>query len=138
MPFRTEKFVTRPMVRAAPATLFVFGDNMKGRGYGGQAAAMRGEPNAVGIPTKWIPSNTEYAFFIDSDFPAVRGLIEERFQQLADHLASGGDVVWPEDGVGTGLARLKARAPRVFNLIEARRAALEKHNERRQHQGAAG
>lgn len=29
--------------------LYVFGDNMVRRGFGGQAREMRGEPNAVGI-----------------------------------------------------------------------------------------
>jgi hypothetical protein len=127
MPFRTEKFITRRMLRANPETLFAFGDNMKARGFGGQAAEMRGEPNAVGIPTKWVPSNTENSFFCDGDFPAVRGLIEERLQCLKDHLKTGGDVVWPEDGIGTGLAQLMTRAPRVFTLINAWRISLEQH-----------
>ncbi|KKL05458.1 hypothetical protein LCGC14_2605850, partial [marine sediment metagenome] len=48
--------ITRQMLRDEPDTLFVFGDNMQRRGLGGQAFAMRGEPNAVGIPTKIFPS----------------------------------------------------------------------------------
>jgi hypothetical protein len=125
MTFRTQKFITRNDLRRAPETLFVFGDNMKERGAGGQARFMRGEPNAVGIPTKWTPSHTENAFFVDGDFPAVRGLIEARFAILRKHLAAGGDVVWPQDGVGTGLAELPTRAPRIFNLIDTLRAFLE-------------
>src|SRR5437879_2286734 len=101
--FRTEKRISRAMVQSKPKTLFVFGDNIKGAGLGGQARAMRGEPNAVGIPTKWIPSNSESAFFTDDDFPEVRTVIEERFKILAEHLSHGGDVVWPIEGIGTGL-----------------------------------
>jgi hypothetical protein len=39
--------ITRAMVKADRASLFVFGDNMEGRGFGGQAAAMRGELNTI-------------------------------------------------------------------------------------------
>lgn len=125
MTFRTEKLITREMLRAEPNTLFVFGDNMRQKGLGGQAKEMRGEPNAVGIPTKWRPSRTEDAFFINSDFPAVEGLIKERMHKLFVHLKTGGDVVWPEDGIGTGLAELKERAPRIFYLIDTMRVFLE-------------
>ena len=59
--------ITRALVRSKPGTIFVFGDNMEGRGYGGQAAAMRGEPNAIGVPTKWRPQRDERAYFRDED-----------------------------------------------------------------------
>ena len=55
--FKVERirFITREYVRANPDKIFLFGDNLEQRGLGGQAAAMRGEPNAVGIPTKKRP-----------------------------------------------------------------------------------
>jgi len=71
MPFgkiRREKYITRAMVRAKPRTMFVFGDNMARSGFGGRAKEMRGEPNAVGIPTKWRPAKDEAAYFKDADF----------------------------------------------------------------------
>ncbi len=46
------KKYTRAYIRAHPDWLFVFGDNMMRRGFGGQAAEARGEPNAIGIATK--------------------------------------------------------------------------------------
>jgi hypothetical protein len=46
------KHITREMVRADPSTVFVFGDNMARNGLAGQAKEMRGEPNAIGVPTK--------------------------------------------------------------------------------------
>jgi len=52
MGIRTEKHITRQMLRAEPGTLWVFGDNLQRKGLGGQAKEMRGEPNAIGIPTK--------------------------------------------------------------------------------------
>ena len=55
--------ISRAYVRANRDKLFLFGDNLERRGFGGQAAAMRGEPNAVGIPTKKKPSYAGDAFF---------------------------------------------------------------------------
>jgi len=126
MPFRTEKLITRSMMQSEPETLFVFGDNMRGTGRGGQASIMRGEPNAVGIPTKWIPTMAEAAFFTDDDLDTVRPTILARFDRLRKHLREGGDVVWPADGIGTGRAELKWRAPRIWSLIESMREHLEK------------
>lgn len=122
------EFITRSDLRSNPSTLFVFGDNMKERGLGGQAREMRGEPNAVGIPTKWGPTMNEDAFFIDSDFPAVKGIIDERFDRLAYQLHRGGHVVWPSSGIGTGLAELQKRAPRIWSYIEKRRKELYEHS----------
>lgn len=125
MSFRTEKRITRAMMRAEPGTLFAFGDNIGRKDNGGQAREMRGEPNAVGIPTKWLPSMSAEAFFTDADFDRVRSAIEVPLGRLAQHLANGGHVVWPEDGIGTGLAELATRAPRIFAYINAARVAFE-------------
>lgn len=126
MTFRTEKFITRAMLRAAPETLFAFGDNMFRAGNGGQAKEMRGEPNAVGIPTKWNPGTGISAYFDDreNDLARCREEIDDAFGRLFMHLANGGDVVWPEDGIGTGLAQLATRAPSILAYIENGRAAL--------------
>lgn len=127
MTFRTEKYITRAMVRAEPQALFVFGDNIAEVGRAGQAKEMRGEPNAVGIPTKWFPSMSENAFFRDSDLPEVRGHIEAQFKLLAQHIVMmGGDVVWPEDGIGSGLAQLRERAPQIWAFIDMLRARVER------------
>lgn len=125
MSFRYEKHITRQMLRDNPNTLFVFGDNMERRGFGGQAAEMRGEPNAVGIPTKHKPSMSEDAFFTDEDTKDWFTAVEKDFQRLLGHLRSGGDVVWPADGIGTGRAQLERRAPRIWDLIERFREVLE-------------
>ena len=115
-----EKVITRAMLRAAPRTLWVFGDNMRGRGLGGQAAAMRGEPNAVGVPTKWRPERTPGAYFTDDDWQDgdVRHAIFDAFRRIEAALAEGRDVVIPADGLGTGLAELPARAPKIHAFIE--------------------
>lgn len=121
---RTEKTITRAMLRAEPKTLFVFGDNMVGVGKGGQAREMRGEPNAVGIPTKLYPSMHAEGFFVDADLPKAMPRIDLAFGRLFVHAALGGEIVWPADGIGTGLAQLQERAPAIWAYIERLRVAL--------------
>lgn len=124
MPVEYEKRITRDMLRAAPDTLFVFGDNMIARGLGGQAKEMRGEPNAVGIPTKMLPGMGYADFFRDEDFERAKPKIDAAFVRLFAHAAGGGKIVWPADGVGTGLAELPKRAPKIWKLIEENRIML--------------
>ena len=115
------KFITREQVRANPTALFVFGDNMRRVGLGGQAKAMRGEPNAVGVPTKWAPGMAEKDFFTDrqADEGLVIETIRQEFRKLTNHVIVGGDVYIPADGLGTGLSQLPERAPAVLLLINA-------------------
>jgi hypothetical protein len=49
----------RADIRAYPGVLVTFGDNLERLGLAGQAGAARGEPNAVGIPTKHGPWRTK-------------------------------------------------------------------------------
>lgn len=115
------KFITRAMARAEPLTLFVFGDNMARAGYGGQAKELRGEQNAIGIPTK----NGPHVFFSDADFAQAKVAIDDAFMQLYRQLARGGKIVWPADGIGTGLAQLQTKAPTIWVYLETSRIALE-------------
>jgi hypothetical protein len=108
------KHYTRQLIRSNPEVLFVFGDNMARVGYGGQAREARGEPNTVGIPTKVSPSD----YFYDDHFDEAKEQIVQAFVILAQHLRAGHDVVWPFDGVGTGLARLSETAPTIFAGLE--------------------
>jgi hypothetical protein len=110
----------RNIIRSLPNTLFVFGDNLARIGYGGQAAEARGERNSVGIVTKMSPQQ----YLTDEDFNTVKEPIVEAFVRLAEHLRNGQDIVWPRDGVGTGLARLPETAPRIFEAIEDCKQAL--------------
>lgn len=112
--------ITRSMLRANPDMLFVFGDNMLGTGFGGQAAEMRGEPNAVGIPTKRAPRMTPNAFFSDQDLPDALQAFEAPFRRLHAHLEAGGTIVMPEAGIGTGFARLAEKAPSIHEALERR------------------
>ena len=113
--------IVRRMLRSEPQALFVFGDNFAQRGFGGQAKEMRGEPNAVGIPTKVRPSMNAEAFLQDSDLEEWRSVCAAPFDRLRRHI---GPIVWPEDGIGTGLADLPNRAPRIWAELEAFRQEL--------------
>jgi hypothetical protein len=115
-----QKFITREDMRANPNTLYVFGDNMRRVGMGGQAKEMRGEPNAVGIPTKHAPGMNETDFFSDEDIsnPIVRNAIMSGFHALLHHIEDGGNVIYPEDGIGSGLSQLPTRAPKIDRSIK--------------------
>ena len=119
MPIIRQKVITRADVQAHPERLYVFGDNMARRGLGGQAAAMRGEPNAVGIPTKWEPDNRPESFFTDDDYndPLVRRAVDAALRTVGDALEKDRMVVVPADGVGTGLADLPRRSPRIYDYV---------------------
>jgi hypothetical protein len=122
--------ITRAMVKADRASLFVFGDNMEGRGFGGQAAAMRGELNTIGVPTKWAPERKASAYFTDEDRmdPNVWHAINGAFDEMRKALSAGRNVVIPADGLGTGLAELPARAPKLHAMIEAGIASLQEES----------
>ena len=114
------KHILRMDPRLNPDMLFAFGDNMLRRGLGGQAKEMRGEPNAVGIPTKWSPLTTNEAYFSNFDFQnaRVRGAINSAFERLTNHLNQDKNLVFPLDGIGTGLSQLEYRAPEILRYIE--------------------
>lgn len=120
------KYITREYVKANPDKLFLFGDNLEDRGFGGQAAAMRGEPNAVGIPTKKKPSMDEDAFFTDNEFELNKSTIEAALSPVFIAVSDNNiTLVIPADGLGTGRAELDRRAPQTFAYLQRRLADLE-------------
>ena len=102
-------WIARADLRAEPAALFIFGDNLARIGLGGQAKAMRGEPNAVGLPTKRSP----WVFFTDKDLGLVMVENLEPLERLRNHLLLGRKLVVPLHGIGTGLAELRQHAPLI-------------------------
>lgn len=120
MPIIFMDLIERRDLRGHRNWLFVFGDNLAGTGRGGQAAECRGEPNAIGIPTKRRPSNDPDAFLADADIAAWRAACEPAFVKIEKALLEGKIVVFPGAGIGTGLARLKQCAPTIWAELQTR------------------
>ena len=114
----------REQIKAAPDTLYIFGDNFERKGFGGQAAEARGEPNAVGIPTKRAPSMRPDAFMTDADLERLQAEARPALDRLRRHLDAGGDVVMPDAGIGTGLAQMATRAPACWAWLCAELRSL--------------
>lgn len=98
-----------------------FGDNLAGWGRGGQARHARGHPAAVGIATKRSPR----AYLTDEDFPEWIARTAKAWRLLRLRASLGDPIWWPRDGIGTGRARLREKAPMIADEIEARRQRLE-------------
>lgn len=108
--------IFRGDLQIAPKVYFVFGDNLARKGYGGQAKEMRGEPNAIGIATKRLPSMDPEAFFSDGN-PEDRIALMADLMKVVGLWSKGHQIVAPLMGLGTERARLKEKAPGLFKLI---------------------
>ena len=120
------KFITRKMIKRERDKLFVFGDNTLKKGMGGQAREMRGEKNSVGIITKKYPSMSPKSFLTGMSVVRWFGWNFHQFNRLCAHSKRGGTIVWPKDGIGTGLAELEYRAPLIWQALEKIKKELER------------
>jgi hypothetical protein len=107
VPVVYQKMITRVDLKANPHITYVFGDNVARVGLGGQAAACRGEPNALGIPTKWSPKTP----FNEASRVTQNLEIDKSIMILMDLIQGRNLVVFPSMGIGTGLAALKTNSP---------------------------
>jgi hypothetical protein len=114
MPVEYLDWYTRERRRAEPEARFVFGDNIARVGFGGQAAACRGEPNALGVATLYTPGR-----YYRTDDPAALGAVSGDLALVAKALTEGRTVYAPLDGLGTGHALLPEHAPALHRLIIA-------------------
>lgn len=116
---RTSEFYTSELLRANPGFIFVFGDNLRREGKGGQAA-IRDEPNALGLATKRYPSKMESAYFAEYSAEDEMDIRKEILKVI--NAASYNMVVIPfTDRVelGTGLNELPKHAPNLYKLLTA-------------------
>jgi hypothetical protein len=109
-------YYTPELLKANPNKIYVFGDNNQREGTRGQAS-IRNEPNAMGISTKLRPSADEDAFMTDKDLNKNKAVIDG---DIAKIKATGKTVVFPKDGLGTGLAKLKEKAPQTYAYLKQR------------------
>jgi len=107
--------------------LYVFGDNLERVGLGGQAKEMRSEPNAHGIATKRKAAHGhDNCYFHDSEADAMEAVIKD-FSHLRRRFKIGQyrALIWPGDGIGTGLAELNTRAPLLLDFINSQMEQLQ-------------
>lgn len=120
MPLITQKWITRADLQANRDVLYIFGDNEERCGYGGQAGEMRGEPNAIGVATLAAPGR----YWRADDTQRQCKVINQDLAPVRAALAKGNVVVFPEDGIGTGIASLKEHAPETFEFLERQIAGM--------------
>ena len=111
MPLIYQKRIFRSDLVTNPEVYYVFGDNAERWGRGGQAKEMRGEKNAIGIPTKKSP----YEDFRDCETAMMH--VSAGLEEVEDRLAEGCVVVFPTDGIGTGLSSLSKNYPEITDYI---------------------
>lgn len=109
-----QKRIYRDDLKDNPNTLYLFGDNLEGVGMGGQAREMRGELNAVGIPTKNKPTMEDDAFFTDDKAMDYFAIWAVKIEPVVLHLVKSGTVVIPKDGLGTGYSEMPERCPTAY------------------------
>ena len=117
MPVIYQSRIYRADLQANRNVLYVFGDNVRRAGYGGQAKEMRGEKNAVGVATKWFPAMKPEAFFSDAKHDEQRAIIASDLAPVISALKAGRIIVWPMDDIGTGLSDLPNQAPVTWNWL---------------------
>jgi hypothetical protein len=106
-------------LKAYPNYLWVFGDNLKRVGKGGQAI-IRDEPNAIGLVTKRSPG---YDFFQSGNAQDMQAMIQDML--LIEHLHQMvRKIILPADRngdstLGTGLSELPKRAPELYAFLNA-------------------
>lgn len=107
------KILSTQLLRAHPDKIYIYGDNLKSFGKGGQAV-IRDEPNAFGIPTKRYPSWDDWAFFSDKEdeIEAVKESLRSLYK-----IAQSKTLVFPEDGIGTGRAKMKEKSPVAYKMM---------------------
>lgn len=121
MPIIFQKRIYREDLKANPGVIYIFGDNDQRKGLGGQAKEMRGEPNALGIRTKKSPHNYDSSFYSDNELKENMEKIKDDFWEVGIKLVEGYPIVWPLDGIGTGLSEMNIRCPKTWEyLLECR------------------
>ncbi len=113
--------VHRLDLQANPNVLYVFGDNEDRWGLGGQAREMRGEPNAIGVATLKSPG----VFWTEADAVRQCAVIDADMAPLFDALRNGQTVVFPLDGIGSGLADLERRSPTTWAHLQSKISELK-------------
>ena len=120
--FRFEEILNVELCKNNPNALIVFGDNLIGKGKKGQAI-IRDCSNSYGIPTKRLPSMQDGSFF--SDLESEYNLVKERLSNLWKEHKDGKEIILPITKIGSGLADLQNKSPKIYKMIESFYKAVE-------------
>lgn len=110
-------YITKDFMKSRPDWIFLFGDNEKGTGNGGQAHQMRNADNALGIPTKRYPALWPDAYWSDLDYNRARKILANKIKIIVDHIEAGKSIAIPVAGLGTGLSDMKRKCPKICNML---------------------
>lgn len=109
--------ITRKYVQDHPHLLFVFGDNDIRKGFGGLAKEVRGAPNSFGVRVKRRPSLDDNSFYKDENFSEQSLKIICDIENIKSKSKNYDAIVFPSNGIGTGLADLKNRSPKTWEYL---------------------
>lgn len=109
--------ITKSFLRNNPNYIFVFGDNLQRKGYGG-AAKLRDEPNTYGFITKKAPNNNDGSFYRSEEY---KEKFEIELKRLIKEIENNPDKTFLISRLGGGLAnkykiRQKVIEPNLWRL----------------------
>ena len=96
--------------------MFIFGDNTKRMGNGGQAI-IRGLSNAYGIVTKILPEYSPESFMNDSNISRNMNMFLTDLKRVYTHQPKFNHIIFPFNGIGLGLADLQNKAPNTLKMM---------------------
>ena len=74
-------------------------------------------PRSIGIITKVDRKWNKHSFFSDISLPTFKTLVEASIWKIYAYSESGKTIVFPSDGIGTGKAMLKEKAPLCWEYL---------------------
>ena len=105
---------------ANPNKLYVFGDNTLRVGMAGQAS-IRKCLNSTGLATKLHPGMEEGDFMSDNFYNEHCSVIEKDLIKILKRFENPDNgynqLIFPYDGLGTGLSQLPEKAPKVYKFL---------------------
>jgi hypothetical protein len=115
--------ITRREVRSNPDKTYVFEDDLLRMCWDRQARAMRGEPNAVGVPVRVSPISG--GRLADTDRVRWRRVAIPALDYLCQLVDVGRTVVLPSNPIGTSIANLERDAPSIWAELNESMCFLE-------------
>lgn len=115
----SKAWYTKELTLSRPNALYIFGDNTLRVGMAGQAN-IRPCYNATGIATKKVPGMADTDFFSDALFLQCCSKITQDIEKIKKRILNDNmfdTIVFPFDGLGTGLSQLPKRAPKVWLFL---------------------